>query len=173
MLKKTLELEDLLPPKPVFTLNEKELTLRPPNQHDRVWIKTTFGDERSAWQAVQKGDWSVISRVVYRLMEQASRAHFPAQAATVINDEGETAEVKLTGAEALLVAIQNSGDAMKVIGALNRALVISEPEIEPALVEEVKKSLQEINQLLRESTTGKSSISSNTITGGRKKKSQT
>lgn len=172
MLKKTLELEDILPPKPEFILNEKTYSLRAPNQLDRVWFQQNFGHDKAVWEAIQKQDWLTIARVVYRLFGQESRADFKAQKAVVVNDEGHEKEVELTGPETLLVSIKGSTDGAKILAALNRAMINSEPQLEADFIAEVKKNLPELNRLLDQSTTEKSSTPSNTPTGGRKRKSQ-
>lgn len=172
MLKKTLELEDILPPKPEFTLNEKTYALRAPNQLDRVWFSQSFGSEKAVWEAIKNQDWLTIARVVYRLFGQEARTDFKAQKARVVNDEGQEAEVMLTGPEALLASISGSQDGARIMAALNRAMINSEPQLEADFIAEVKKSLPELNHLLAQSTMGKSSTQSNTPTDGRKRKSQ-
>ena len=143
---KPISLEDIIPSKPIFTVagSNKAYRIRPPNMADRVWMKKTFGSEDELQRLIGEKDWQKICRVVYRLLDEKARADFPSTTATFINDEGDKMQGKLSGPDVLLRALSGLEDAVKMLSALTRAIIISNPLIEEAIAEEVKKSLLQL-----------------------------
>lgn len=136
-----MELEELLPPKPEFFLKSKNrnFAIRPPTLHDQVWFKNRYGTSTSFASALSTGDWVEISRVVYHLLSDDDRREFLAQDVRVVNDDGEEKTVRHTGPEVFLLAIDGIEEITKIMGALTRAIMISNPAIE----EDVKKQVAE------------------------------
>lgn len=166
-----MELEELLPPKPEFFLKSKNrsFVIRPPNLHDQVWFKSRYGTSTGFASALSNGDWNEISRVVYHLLSDADRREFLAQDVKVVNDEGEEKVVRHTGPEVFLLAIDGLEEITKIMGALTRAIMISNPAIE----EDVKKQVAEAKAKAprrQRPTSPSSSTSSGTSTESSPKK---
>jgi hypothetical protein len=136
---KPISLQDILPTKPEFSIEKtkKTYTLRLPNMLDQVWIKEKFGGPERVAQVIQGQDWLEISRIVYRLMDDAARGDFPAVDAKIINDDGESMQRRLTGPEHLLSCLSGLEETVRMLGALTQAIILSNPLIG----EEVKKKL--------------------------------
>lgn len=164
MSAKELTIEDAFPEKPEFSLQTtgKTYRLRLPNIEDQIWFKKNFGTAQAMVEMFDEKtrDWSKITKVIYRLMED--RSDFLAQAATIENDDGERMQVRLTGPEVLMRSIIGD-ESIRCLGALSRAMAMSNPVIDKYISEEVKKKGMEIERL----TSGKSSTTSRRSMAGR------
>lgn len=166
--KKALTLEDILPTTPTFELNGKSYTLRIPDIADQVWIREKYGSQEAFInilnEDIQKCNWLAICQFAYHQLPNEARADFRATEATVVNDEGEEANIKLSGPEVLLHSLKGHQDAAALLIAITQAIVKSNPIIEEAFSAEVKKNLKA--PLIG----GKYLTPSKANTGGRKKK---
>ena len=149
----SMQLEDLMPEKPVFTLSStgKEYTLRVPNLEDKVEMIRLCGGQEQVLKVFQELNWSVICKIVYRLM--IDKSDFLAKREKRINDEGIEEEVLVTGPIMLLRAIKTQAEAISMLQAFNAASVASEPLMKDYVDTELKKSLHE-------SSTGEKSLNS-------------
>jgi len=169
-------LEDIIPMKPEFFLAAKNKTysVRPPNLSDRVWIRETFGSEEAMREMIGNQDFEQICRLVYRLMASEDRADFLAQQVDIVNEEGDKLTKRFTGPQVLFVSLAGLEEGVKVIGALGRAIMLSNPLIAKAVEEEVKKNLSAIQASpkspSRPSIGRKFSIHSKANTAGQKKR---
>jgi hypothetical protein len=142
---KPVKLEDLLPARPVFFMQKRNKTfsIRPPNMADHVWFANKYGDGTRVAQILAGRDWAEITKIVYRLFTQENREAFKSTKAKVVNEDGDEAEIELKGPEVLLQELSGPGEATKMLAALNRAIIISNPELEKEVIESLKKSLKE------------------------------
>lgn len=171
-----VSLEDIIPTKPEFFLSGKNKTysIRPPNLSDRVWIRETFGSEEAMREMIGRQDYEAICRLIYRLMDSKDRADFLAQEVEIVNDEGDKITERMTGPQVLFVSLAGLEEGVALIGALGRAIMLSNPLIAKAVEEEVKKNLSKIQASpknpSRPSTGRKFSIHSKANMGGQKNK---
>lgn len=87
---------------------------------------------------MQERDWPNIVRVVFHHLSNEDKKDFLAQDAKIINDDGEEMEVRLTGPEVLMLKIVGD-EAEKVLAAFTRALMLGNPIVEIAVMDELKK----------------------------------
>lgn len=156
-----MELEDLIPAKPEFTLAKtgKTYKLRTVNLTDQVWIKNKYGSEDSFQTVIKENDVEKTLPLVYRLLEDKS--DFMASQEMIVDDDGKELEATITGPVKLLRAISGMEEYAKVMGAMAKSIMLSNPMIDKVIKEHVKKNLIGL----------KSSTSSHQNMGGRKKKS--
>lgn len=167
---KPVEIEDILPQKPEFELGGEVYTLRPPNMLDQVWIKDTFGDEFG--KILPNNDWPRIAKFVYRLLDERGQSDFRARKVKIINEEtGEECERFFTAAEVLLTKISNLTEASKIMGAVYRAIAISNPMIEEVVKKKMGEELAKLTP--PPSSVGqKSSTPSKVSTNGKRRTSR-
>lgn len=161
-----MELDEILPTKPEFTLSKtgKTYTLRPLNLEDQVWLKSKYGS-KEAFEAVLKNyQWEKAILMVYRLM--VDKKDFLAIDVEEADDDGILKKFILSGPVRLLREISGPEEAARIMGALARAIIISNPLIEEAVEKEVKDALKK-NLLIGQ----KSSTSSRRNTAGPRSKS--
>lgn len=168
---KPITLETLFPAHPVFPVKSKELEIhiRPPSLLDQNWIRQKYGSTDNLQKIFTEKDWLEMCRVVYHQMSQEDRAHFPATKAHLIDDDGNEANVVLTGPELLLHSLTGMEEITTMIGAFNRAWCLAHPEFEKEIAEEMKKKVQEINQLIQQ--TGEKSLTKSPRNTATQKKS--
>lgn len=171
---KQLELKDIIPPKPFFFVKSKQKSyhLRLPTLEDQVWLNEKFGGPEGIQKVLNTRDWPGVCRMVYRHMSNEGREDFLAQAVKIINDEGESVLRRMTGPEVLFCQLSGVDEAVKMLGAMIRAIMSSNPLIEKEVLEEIKKNLRPDNHSLSQSPSigEKSSTRSRANTGGRKSK---
>ncbi len=161
-----INLEDVLPEKPEFTLlpfgdgAEIHCRLRICNLEDRVWIKNRFGGEEEIQRIFQERDWDKLAMLVYRLLEDKSP--FKLIDKTGHDDVGQEITIRTTGPQSLMQAIKGVEEEVKVLGALTASIRLSSPLVDKHVREEVKKNIAQ-----REGRTGeKSSTVSSVSTDG-------
>lgn len=135
-----MELHEFLPDQPEFSLKSTQKTykLRVINLHDQVYFRSLFGDETKIQEVFQNQDWANICKIVYRLMED--RSDFVSIKETVINDDGDQVEIKVSGPERLLKSISGAEEGVRMMAALTRSITLSNPAIEKYVTDEVKKN---------------------------------
>lgn len=133
-----MELDQLFPEKPVFVLKNVEHTLRLPNLEDSVWLKNHIGDEKALSEMFTKLDWANICKFVYRLL--VNKEQFQAFDETVIDDNGERVTRRVSGPDRLLREISGQEEGARILGALTKAIAMSNPMVNDH-VEAQKKSL--------------------------------
>lgn len=170
---KAISLEDVIPAEPEFYLKKMDrvFKIRPPNMLDNVWLKERYDDKRLQ-EILAKMDWIEICKIVYHQLEKEDRAVFPATTAQDLDDDGFTTEVKLTGPQHLLVHLSGLEESLKMLSALTRAIMISNPVAAEVVEAEVKKNLKANLASLNQQTGRKSSSNSTTPSGGRKNTSR-
>lgn len=167
MRKNNARLEDLLPSKPIATLDGKEFSFRAPSLGDDGWIKENIGDQDALRKMVKETQWDKISKLAYHLIDDAGRAHFRARSATIISETtGESVQRHMTGPEVLLQKITGVENGVALLGAITRAMANANPLIGDL----VKKSLAEAEKIISGQTGEKSSTRSQVNTNGRKRK---
>lgn len=161
-----MDLEDIIPAKPQFTLQStgKTYTLRIVNLEDHVWLKDKFGGAEEVKKVLQENDWSKAILLIYRLL--IDKKDFMSQKETVVDDDGVESEVMATGPYRLLRAISGVEEGVKVMGALAKSIMLSNPTIDKAVKETVKEELKK-NKI---QTGQKSSTSSRASTAGQPSK---
>lgn len=169
---KVISLEDILPAKPEFMLGGRIFKLRPPNMLDQVWIKTTWGAAFA--NILPEEDWPQVARFVYHQLDHAGQTHFRARKVPTLNElTGEEGERFCTGAEVLLASIANQQEFLAVLGAVYRAIAISNPLVEEIAKKKMEASLARLNpETEAKPTSPESSTRSRTSTDGRKRKSR-
>jgi hypothetical protein len=167
MQTKNIKLSEMIPDRPEFELSNYSgvIKLRVPNMMDHAWLQDRYPDSETFKKVLDpnKPNWKEIARIVYQLMDMDSKRFFAAQDVEDIGEDGPIT-VRRSGPDMVLLSIQTTVEAVKMMGALTRAIALSNPIIE----EEVKKKMAEAMQLIG----AKSSTPSRTSTGGRKGKSR-
>lgn len=168
---KPLNLEDLLPSKPEFVLDGATYTLRPPNMLDQVWIKETFGNDFG--KILPNSDWPKIAKFVYHHLDEKGQIAFRARKVRIINEEtGEEVEKFFTASEILLTSIKNLEVMAGIMGAVYRAISISNPMVEEIVKKQMAEQVKTLRQPEEKLVGAKSSTPSKANTGGRRKKSR-
>lgn len=167
---KAFSLEEVIPEDPEFFVasKNKSYTVRPPNMLDQVWFKERYGDTDKMQKAMADLDWVEISRIIYHQLSAEDRKDFPATVAEYPNDDGDIVQQRISGPEHLLVSLAGLEECLKMLSALTRAIMNSNPLAGEAIAAEVKKSLKSFSQ----PATPKSSSNSTMPSAGRKNTSR-
>ena len=140
-----MELEEVLPEAPTFTLHStgKEYRLRLVNLEDHVWLQNRFGGGVAFSKILEKQDWGNAILFAYRLM--IDKTDFMAVEETVIDDDGVEKRTLITGPLRLLRAISGAEEATLVMAALAKSIMLSNPTVDKYVKaqykEDQKKSL--------------------------------
>jgi hypothetical protein len=147
-----MELEDLLPEKPEFKLvsTGKMYQLRLVNLEDHVWLKNKFGSSENFTDVMRNQDWSKAILFVYRLL--VDKSEFMASEEPGVDDDGNPVKTLVTGPFKLLRAISGAEEAAYIMGALAKAIMLSNPMINDAVKEELKNELKK-NSIGQKSST--------------------
>lgn len=135
-----MELHELIPEKPVFTLAStgKEYELRVPNLEDKVEMTRIAGGTQEHFIKIfEEKKWDSICKIVYRLLIEKS--DFLAKKEKRINDEGFEQEVVVIGPIQLLRAIKTQAEATAMLSALVSAISAGEPLVKEYVKAELKK----------------------------------
>jgi hypothetical protein len=137
----SVTLDDLIPEHATFTLKStgKIYIIRPVNLDDQVWVKKNIGDETMIEKAFSGLDPDVITKLVYRLMDQDGRTDFMARDCSEINGDGEQQSYRLTGPQALCKAIEWPQEFIEVFRALLKTIGISNPILDKLGMDIIKK----------------------------------
>lgn len=143
-----MELEDVLPSKPEFTLskNNKTYTLRLVDFNDHIWIKEKFGSKAALEKAMSNLEWEKIILLVYRLLDD--KTDFTASREKIHNDDGEIIEVLMTGPYKLLREMTSLEDSMNVLNALSASIIKSNPMIKDYVLHNAKEEIKKIKKKL-------------------------
>lgn len=138
---RVIKIEDIIPEKPEFYVRklDKRFSLRLVDLDDSVWIRSKIGSAERLQEICSKLEWEEICKIVFRLLEDKS--DFMAYECEEINDDGEKIRVKVSGPRALLKAVTGLEEGVKMLGALNSSMAKSNPIVDRALREEVKKKI--------------------------------
>ena len=142
---KKMELKDCIPSKPIFKIKSrpgKEFAIRAPNMADQAWFIEQFNSLHGAQAVIADRKWAEICRIVYRLMDDSSRREFLAEVSQGVDDSGVAYERTELGWQVLLKNLSGIEEASSMMAALTRAIMNSNPIIEKAITDEVKKSLK-------------------------------
>jgi len=128
-----MELKDLFPSKPEFTLSStgKTYSLRIPNLEDRAKFREWFGTDDNIQKVFNELQWDVIAKLVFRLLEQKSE--FEAVKEAGFDDDGVKVTYLVTGPAMLMRAVMNTTESMSVLTALISALRAGDPLIDKAM----------------------------------------
>lgn len=160
-----LEFADVIPAEPKFLISAMpgiELAVRPPNMRDHVWFCDNYETLLGAQKILADRNWEEICRIVYYLFGEEDRARFPAVTKTFTNDRGVQEKRTYFGYQVLLAALKGIEEATGMLQALTRAIMASNPIIEEAVNQEIKKKLLEMEEQIGE----KSATSSTPNTAG-------
>ena len=143
-----MQLEEFLPEKPVFHLSKtgKDYELRLPNLSDRVHFLGQYKHFERINQIFKTLEWTEITRIAYRLL--IDRSDFMASEEEVIDDDGNSVKVKVTGPQKLLRSISGETEGSQLLAAITSAITLSEPIIRDFVHEEVKKKIKAQNDPL-------------------------
>ena len=168
-MKKFATLEEIIPDKPEFYVSAKKKTysLRPPNIEDQAWFISRFGSLDKVTEAMTSQDWEGICKIVYRLICNEGKRDFKAEETTEFDDDGVETTALLPASRALLRSLIPD-EALEMMRALTKAVVLSNPLIEKAVVDNLKKNSKDIAPWIGE----KSSIKSKANMDGQKNKSR-
>jgi hypothetical protein len=152
-------LDDIIPETTEFELKStgKTYRLRGLSLEDQVWMRRTFG-EKDLQLVFSDLRWEKISMIVFRLLEDKS--DFLPYESDEFDDEGTLSKRRVTGPEHLLKKISGTSEGIKIVSAVNRCVINSNPMIEEAFREEIKK------KMIERQTGERSSISSPVSTDG-------
>ena len=168
-MKKFASIEEIIPDKPEFYIASKKklYTIRPPNIEDQSWLISRFGSLEKVTEAMSSQDWEGICKIVYRLLCDEGKRDFKAIEATEFDDDGvET--VSLVPASRALLRSLVPAEALEMMRALTKAVVLSNPLIEKAVMADLKKNSKTIAPWIGE----KSSTKSKANMDGQKKRSR-
>lgn len=162
-----MELEDIIPTRPEFTLSKmgKTYTLRLPDLSDQAWVKEKYGSAVSLSDAISKYDWEKTLPFIFRLLED--KTDFLASEEEIIDDDGNKKKAMFTGPYKFLRAVQGINEIHAIMGALSKAIMLANPMIAPVLEGVAREEIEKKNRL----TGGKSLISSQVNTVGHSSKS--
>lgn len=143
---KPVTLESLNPQDASFTLEaipDVEFRIRKINLDDQVWLKTKFPSKDVINEVFNGLDAKVLSELIYHQLDQEGRKHFPSFTKEIIDDEGDTRHVKVSGPEAFRRKIVGTNEFVRIFNALTKTIGISIPSLDNISVEEVKKNKRE------------------------------
>lgn len=158
---KPVKLEDLVPQGAEFNLKQtgKTYKLRAVSAADEIWMKQTFGDDlQKVFSEVRIRE---ICRIVFRIMEQDSKASLAVRDVTIMDESGKEEKIQLGGVDLLMTLVSGISEQVEILKALLQTIGISRPMIDGFEAEAEKKSLE------AQLTGGQSSTSSPQSTAGR------
>lgn len=170
---KPLTIEDMIPKQSSFTLRASgihEWVLRPINAEDRMWLINTFGGQAGLNAVFEAPDWTGICRIAYRQLEQESKKALVAAKVVEIDEEGNEAEVLITGPRLLQRMVISFDDQEKILKAVLETIGLSE-KVMLMLAEDQDKKKETSAPSQRRRAGVKSSTRSRVSTVGRTKKS--
>lgn len=128
-----MQLTELFPSRPEFKLSSrgKSFTVRIPNLEDRAKFREILGSDSEIQRVFDELDWSMISRLVYRLLVE--KKEFPAEQVTETDDDGVEQKYLLTGPAVLMRACTTLEEAMGMVTALISAIRAGDPLIDKAM----------------------------------------
>lgn len=133
--------------------------MRPLNLEDELWLKTEFGEElQKVFSEVRIKE---ICRIAYRLLE--NKEAFSKQKVTVVNEEGETAEVEIGGVKLFYSLVSGMDEKLEIVKALLATIGISRPMQDKMIADEMEEQKKNLEMRL---TGEKSSTSSAPNTDG-------
>lgn len=136
-----MKLTDISPTESKLKLKNvvSELTLRPINLADEVWLANKFGEDGIAKIFTQM-DLQAIAEIVWHQLNAESRSNFKKKTVTFIGDTGEELEWELGGIELFYHTITGAEDKLAIINAILDNLNLSRPEVKDEPVEVKKKT---------------------------------
>lgn len=142
-----MQLEEIIPVGRTFTLDstKKTYNIRLPNLADRVYFRHVAGSDQGLQEALKTMNWDVVSKVVFRLLEE--KEDFLGQTVEQVNDSGIKEKVFVSGPEKLLTMISSSKEILQIITSLSRAFLDADPVVKEMAEEELasqKKSTQKL-----------------------------
>lgn len=137
-----MELEDVLPSKPEFTLskNNKTYQLRVIDLDDHVWIKDKYGSAEVVEAHIKNENWTQVILLIYRLL--VDKSDFMASESTIIDDDGVEKKAFLTGPFKLLKAFSGPDEAIKAVAALAKSITLSNPLIDKYVKEQINEEIK-------------------------------
>jgi hypothetical protein len=128
-----LDLEDLIPRESEFTLSAtgKTYKVRPIALSDEIWIKKKYGAEITA--VLKERNLEEISKIVFHLMTEESKADFTSRTVTFMNEEGESASEVRGGAALFMCLIKGNAEKVAIIKALLEVFGVSRPAIDSVM----------------------------------------
>jgi hypothetical protein len=161
-----IKIEDIVPKGSSFFLraNQKTYRLNPFTLADEIWMSETFG--KSIQEVFSEVKMKEICRIVFRLMNEEDKQEFAAQTVKIMNEEGESMEIRRGGAELLCLLVSGFNEKIAIFQALLDTLGVSRPVVEKISQSEDQKK-NPIATAATSSPGTKSSTPSHTSTAGR------
>lgn len=138
----TIRLEDIIPEGATFSLKKtgKTYRLNPVNLSDELWMSNTFGEKLDdIFKNIRMKD---ICRIVFRLMVEEDKQDFKAIDVQFINEEGETLDKRMGGAELLFIQVSGYPEKIEIFQALLTTIGVSRPMQEKLESGEKKSQLK-------------------------------
>lgn len=146
-----MELEELLPTNPTFTIGLKTYTLRKIGVKDLAWAAEKHGGHAEAMAMFATKDFVSIAGFAYHQLSEAEKNDFPPYDVERRDDEGDIKKIRVSG-PAHLVEKLSDDEIEGMLKAMMRAMVMANPKIEPAVLammeEEKKRTADALNQLI-------------------------
>ncbi|MCB0421144.1 MAG: hypothetical protein KDD61_09110 [Bdellovibrionales bacterium] len=136
-----MKLSDLLPQSTSFHLSQldEDLTLRPITLADEIWLNETFG-ETGVSEMFSTLNFIEISRVVYRLLDDDSKAKLKKKKVTIYNEDGEESEHEIGGLKLLQLSISGIAEKEAIVGGLLKCLGFTEKMIDDLVDDDQEES---------------------------------
>jgi hypothetical protein len=141
LLSMDLQLEDLVPQESEFKLRKtgKTYCLREVTAADEGWFQKTFGE--SLVKRFENLESECVCRIAFRLMVEKDKQEFASQTVTIMNEEGETVEIRLGGWELFMHYVSGLAEKVEISKAVLQAIGVSRPVLDKIEEEEIKKKL--------------------------------
>jgi len=138
-----MNLNEILPKSKSFKLAmlNDTLKVKPVTLSDEIWLVETFGVD-GVQKIFEQVKFSEISKIVWRLLDNKSKAKLKKQVVVVYNDEGEETEHKLGGVELLNSLISGWGEKEEIIAALLASLGFTDNMLDEIAESSGKKKVQ-------------------------------
>lgn len=104
-----------------------ELVLRPVNIQDQVWLKKEIGAE-AFQKALSEMDMEVVSRVIYRQLDNESKRKLAPVDIIEIDEDGVESKQTLNGPARLRAGIRGLNHNSQILSSLLRTLGYSYPD---------------------------------------------
>lgn len=132
-----MKLSELLPQGTSFHLSQlgEDLTLRPITLADEIWLNETFG-ETGVSEMFSTLNFIEISRVVYRLLDNESKAKLKKKKIVLFNEDGDESEHEIGGLKLLQLSISGIAEKEAIVGGLLKCLGFTDKMIDDLVDDE-------------------------------------
>jgi hypothetical protein len=137
-----MKLTEMVPKESKLKLGEKELTLRPINLSDEIWLEKEFGQD-GIQEIFEKVKIEEISRIVFRLLVDDDKLFFKKQNVRAVSEDGEVSTIELGGVALLRAMVHGWDDKLALLNCLLENIGASRPEQEEINDDDKKKEKKE------------------------------